>query len=269
MEFQEKDHGCEQEVNVPRRNLLVGGGALAAGMLLTKAGGMLGTAEAETLAKTWPWPYVKLDPDATAELAYNEWYRVFCGAAVISSVFSQLAEKVGEPYKSFPVDAFYFLAGGIADWGTICGSASGANTVVNLIIGPKVHGHKASFTMGSNLMHYYSNTDLPVYVPKKPRIDPSKIAQTKSDSPLCHISVGKWMKGSGHPFMSAERKERCARVTGTMAYQTVVALNAWKDGKYDEKDNKWFAPGEINMTGQQNCTDCHGSNVPTAKVPKK
>ena len=50
----------------------------------------------------WPWPYVKLDPEKTAEIAYNEWYRVFCGAAVISSVFSQLREKVGEPYKSFP-----------------------------------------------------------------------------------------------------------------------------------------------------------------------
>ena len=49
----------------------------------------------------WPWPYIKLDPGKTAELAYNEWYRVFCGEAVISSFFSQLREKVGEPYISF------------------------------------------------------------------------------------------------------------------------------------------------------------------------
>ena len=267
METKVQNNECEQEQGLSRRNVLVGGGALAAGMLLTKAGGMLSTAEAETISKTWPWPYVKLDPTETAEIAYKEWYRVFCGAAVISSIFSQLAEKVGEPYKSFPVDGFYFLAGGVADWGTICGSNSGANTVVNLIIGPKVHGHKASFTIGSNLMHYYSNTKLPVFVPKNPKIDPSKIMRTQSDSPLCHISVGRWMKKSGHPFMSAERKDRCARVTATMAYQTVLALNAWKDGKVE--DNKWFAPGAINMTGQQNCTDCHGSNVPTAKVAKK
>ena len=53
-------------------------------------------------SEKWPWPYVKLDPDKTAEIAYNEWYRVFCGAAVINSVFGQLREKVGEPYKSFP-----------------------------------------------------------------------------------------------------------------------------------------------------------------------
>jgi len=58
------------------------------------------------------WPYVKLDPEKTAEIAYDEWYRVFCGAAMISSVFGQLREKVGEPYKSFPIDAFVFLEGG-------------------------------------------------------------------------------------------------------------------------------------------------------------
>ncbi len=269
MESKAKEHKCGQDLNVSRRDVLIGGGALAAVMLLTKAGGMVGEAQAEAIAKTWPWPYVKLDPEETAEIAYNEWYRVYCGAAVISSVFSQLAEKVGEPYKSFPVDAFYFLAGGIADWGTVCGSNSGANTVVNMIIGPKVHGHKASFTMGSNLMHYYSNTKLPVYEPKKPKIDPGKILRTQSNSPLCHISVGTWMKESGHPFASAERKERCARVSATMAYQAVEALNAWHDGKYDENDNKWFAPGAINMTGQQNCSGCHGGNVPTAKVAKK
>ncbi|MDZ7641918.1 MAG: C-GCAxxG-C-C family protein [Desulfurivibrio sp.] len=265
MESPEKDQEVEQGVDVTRRNLLVGGGALAAGALLSKAGGMLGAGEAQAAdLKTWPWPYVKLDPDETAEIA-RRMDGAPVGAAVISSVFSQLAEKVGEPYKSFPVDGFFFLAGGVADWGTICGSNSGANTVVNMIIGPKVHGHKASFTMGSNLMHYYSNTKLPVYVPKNPKIDPSKIMLTQSDSPLCHISVGRWTEKSGNPFHSPERKERCARVTATMAYETVKALNAWKDGQYDVDDNKWFAPGAINLTGQQNCTDCHGSDIPTAK----
>lgn len=262
MKEQKTIHESEQQVDTSRRNMLIGGGALAAGMVLTKAGGLLGAAEASELAKTWPWPYVKLDPNKTAELAYNEWYRVFCGAAVISGIFSQLAEKVGEPYKSFPVDGFYFLAGGIADWGTVCGSASGANTVVNLIIGPKVHGHKESFVIGSNLLHYYANAEMPVYTPQKPRIDPGKIIKTKSDSPLCHISVGRWMKKSGHPLSSPERKERCARVAASMAYQTVVYLNDWKDGKVME--NKWFAPAEVGINSQENCADCHGDNIPEA-----
>lgn len=261
--------GKDLSKEISRRNLMRGVGVFAAGAAIAQFGSLTTKAHAAVDPKKWPWPYEKLDPAKTAELAYNEWYRVFCGAAVISSVFSQLAEKVGEPYTSFPVDGFYFLAGGIADWGTVCGSASGANTVVNLIIGPKVHGHKASFTMGSNLMYYYANTALPVYVPKDPKVSNDKIISTKSDSPLCHISVGKWMKGSGFAFASPERKDRCARVTATMAYQVIENLNAWKDGKYNAEDNKWFAPGAVNMTSQQNCADCHGSNVPTAKTAKK
>ena len=29
----------------------------------------------------WPWPYEKLDPATTAEIAYKEWYRLYCGGA--------------------------------------------------------------------------------------------------------------------------------------------------------------------------------------------
>jgi len=251
------------DTKVSRRELMCGVGAFAVGAAVAQFAGI--ASKAEAAPQKWPWPYEKLDPAKTAELAYNEWYRVFCGAAVISSVFSQLAEKVGEPYKSFPVDGFYFLAGGIADWGTVCGTASGANTVVNLIIGPKVLGHKASFTMGSNLMDYYANTAMPVYVPKNPKINPDSIPRTKSESPLCHISVGRWMKKSGFPLASPERKDRCARLAATMAYQVVENLNAWKDGKYNEEDNKWFAPAAVGINSQQNCTDCHGEKIPIAK----
>jgi hypothetical protein len=120
-----------------RRGLLRGAGTFAlgaAGITAAVPGlGLLSQAEAKAgLAEKWPWPYVKLDPEKTAEIAYNEWYRLFCGGAVVSSVFSQLREKVGEPYKSFPIDAFIFLEGGIAGWGTICGTNAGANIVTNL-----------------------------------------------------------------------------------------------------------------------------------------
>jgi len=237
---------------ISRRELIVKAGVLALGAGVLQFGNGTPQAAAATDPKaaaaadpkTWPWPYEKLDPAKTAELAYNEWYRVQCGASVISSVFSQLAEKIGEPYKSFPVDGFQFLLGGMADWGTVCGTCAGSNTVVNLIIGPKVHGQKAGITMGSNLLHYYANTALPVYVPKNPKINPDLIPQTQSDSPLCHISVGKWMKKSGFPMSTPERKDRCARVAATMAYQVVENLNAWKDGKYNAEDIKWASFAE-------------------------
>ena len=93
------------DTDMSRRSLLINAGKCAVGVagITALASAMPGLAsKAEAVGgstEKWPWPYVKLDPEKTAELAYQEWYRVFCGAAVINSVFSQLREKVGEPYK--------------------------------------------------------------------------------------------------------------------------------------------------------------------------
>jgi len=246
-----------------RRQILVTTGALAAGAALAHFGGFLNSAEATGgSTEKWPWPYEKLDPAKTAEIAYNEWYRVFCGAAVINSVFSQLREKVGEPYKSFPSDAFVFLEGGQVGWGTVCGSPAGANIVANLIIGPRIAGAHEGHQIAVDMMQWYSETALPVYSPKEPK-QATKIITTTSDSPLCHLSVGKWMKASGYALASPERKDRCARVAASSAYQVVSMLNDWKDGKYVAKSD--FSCGkEFGITGQYNCNDCHGDKVPTA-----
>ncbi len=263
------------ESGLTRRNLLINAGKCAIGVagftaLASVVPGF--TAKAEAVGgstEKWPWPYVKLDPEKTAKIAYNEWYRVFCGAAVISSVFSQLRDKVGEPYTSFPIDAFVFLEGGTAGWGTICGSNAGANIVSNMIIGPRIVGPDCEngALIGSEMMQWYSETALPVYTPKEPK-QKTRIVQTTSQSPLCHVSVGKWMKESGYVLSSPERKDRCARVAASVAYKLVQDLNAWKDGKYISKAD-WAAARDMGITAQQNCTECHGTNIPTPPSAKK
>jgi len=251
-----------KDKGMSRRQMMIGTGALAAGTALAGLGGWVKNAQAAGgSTEKWPWPYVKLDPQETAEICYKEWYRVFCGCAVINSVFSQLREKVGEPYKSFPADAFVFLEGGQVGWGTICGSPAGANIVANLIIGPRIAGAHEGHQISADNMDFYSKANMPVFVPKNPKIDPSKIVHTVSDSPLCHISVGKWMKASGLPLKSPERKDRCARVAASSAYRLVEMLNAWHDGTY-EPTNDFSCSKENGITGQYNCTDCHGDNVP-------
>jgi len=259
------------EKKLSRRRVLQGAAGVA-GITALASGGLslISKAEARVAsAEKWPWPYVKLDPEKTAALAYNEWYRVFCGAAVISSVFSQLREKIGEPYKSFPVDAFIFLEGGIAGWGTICGSNAGANIVSNMIIGPRIAGPECEngAAIGSDALEWYSETALPVFTPKEPRVK-ATIVQTTSNSPLCHISVGKWMKASGYAIGSPERRDRCARVTASAAYHLVQDLNAWKDGAYKPKSS-WKAASNVGITAQQNCAECHGANVPAPPSAKK
>lgn len=257
---------------VSRRDILIGAGKLTLGAAaLTAIGSAAPGLRSEALAiggptEKWPWPYVKLDPQKTADLAYNEWYRVFCGAAVINSVFSQLREKVGEPYKSFPNDAFIFLEGGISGWGTICGANAGSNIVTNIIIGPRTSGTEDGMLMGSELMQYYASTAMPTYMPKEPKIK-TNIPTTVADSPLCHVSVGKWMKAANKELASPERKDRCARLTASMAFQLVTLLNEWKDGKYKTKG---VIPAKgYGIQSQHNCNDCHGSNVPSPPSAKK
>ncbi len=256
--------------DVTRRDFLIGTGLFSAGMLLSKVFQIdLATpVQAKMKAQKWPWPYEKLDPEKTAEMAYNEWYRIFCGGAVISSIFSQLAEKIGEPYASFPIDAFIIQEGGLAGWGTLCGSLNGAAVVANCICGPRTSGSHAGHIITTNLMDWYSNTSLPIYKPKNPKANKDHIVQTMSNSPLCHISVGKWMKASGFALASPERKDRCARITASVAYKLVEMLNAWKDGKFHE-EVKWSPAGMFGITAQQNCAECHGSNIPEAPKMKK
>ncbi len=247
---------------VSRRKMMIGTGILAAGTALSQFGGLLKPAQAKGgPTEKWPWPYVKLDPRTTAEICYNEWYRVFCGCAVINSVFSQLRKKVGEPYTSFPIDSFVFLEGGQMGWGTICGSPAGANIVANTIIGPRIAGSPDGHHISADIMQWYSEASMPVFTPKKPRINPAKIVKTTSESPLCHISVGKWMKKSGLSLKSKERKDRCARVAASTAYRLVELLNTWHAGTY-EPTSDFSAPSEHGITGQFNCMDCHGDDVP-------
>ena len=259
----------DQQVQCSRRGFLKGAGvaALGAAGLATMASAAPQVAQAVGMStQKWPWPYVKLDPEQTAERAYKEWYRVFCGAAVVSSIFGQLAEKVGDPYKSFPVDGFIFLEGGTSGWGTICGSNAGANMVTNLIIGPRIAGSEDGMMMGSELMQWYADANMPVFTPKDPKVK-TPLVKTVANSPLCHVSVGKWMKASGLPLGSPERKDRCARVTASMAYRTVELLNQWHDKKYVTQGT--FPPALFNITAQTNCNECHGSNVPTPPTAKK
>lgn len=261
------------ESAVSRRDLLVGAGKCAiaaAGAAALSAGGLGGVRTALAKAgptEKWPWPYEKLDPAATAEIAYSEWYRGYCGVAVINSVFSQLREKVGEPYQSFPVDAFVFLEGGVSGWGTICGSNAGANIVTNVILGPRIAGSEDGMLMGSELMQWYADAKMPVFVPKAPKIKPEEIPHTVAGSPLCHISVGRWMMEAGKDLGSAERKDRCARVAASVAYRLVELLNAWKDGTY--KTTGVIPAKKYLIQAQHNCTDCHGKDVPTPPLAKK
>lgn len=99
-----------------RREIIVGAAVLGAGTLLANLSNFVSTADAKSEASE-KWPYVKLDPEKAAETAYNAWFEVFCAQATATGIFEQLREKVGEPWKSFPIGSLKFGMGGMLGWG--------------------------------------------------------------------------------------------------------------------------------------------------------
>ncbi len=244
-----------------RRELLTGAGKLAVGasaiaVVLSKGLGLPPRAEAKELPK-WPWPYKKLDIDKVAEITYTNWYKGFCCYAVASGILIPLQEKVGEPYTSFPVDSLVWGHGGVVGWGTMCGTMIGTSIATGLICGPGVA--KDGEQVANEVIHFYADTELTIYAPKTPKTT-GEIAKSKSNSPLCHISVGKWMKEEGVEFLSPQRFERCARITADVAIRTVTLLNDWYEGKYKPVHD--LQVNLFQMPTENKCSSCHGSKVP-------
>ncbi len=255
-----------------RRDLIIGAGKLAAGTagIAAISAGALGLATKAEAAKKKsseiPWPYKKLSSGEikrVAELAHDNWFKGFCTYATLSGIVGMLREKVGEPYKSFPLEAFIFAHGGTAGWGGTCGTLIGSGIAASLAT-----GHKTGEQIANEVMEYYSETELPTYIPDRPKADLK--AKSISHTPVCHISVGRWMKAEGIEegkgaegigFLSVQQMERCARMSANMAIRTVELLNDWADGKFRAAHTSPVMSNHI--PSQNNCSDCHGQNVPT------
>ncbi len=236
------------EKDISRRQLLSGAGKAAAGLAIASAGALSLASGANAKGATYPFGYKKLDPKKVAALAYENWYKHFCCYATSSAILLSLREKVGGPYNTLPVEAFIFGHGGTVGWGTLCGTLLGAGLAASFAAG------KEGEHILNDLMHYYSETELPIYKPANPKATFKSV--NKSNSPLCHVSVGRWMKKEGVKFLSPQRKDRCARLSADVASKTVELLNRWADGK--NKPGHGNQIGIYGFTTQNNCTDCHG-----------
>jgi hypothetical protein len=235
-----------------RRQLIIGAGKVAAGAAVLTVGGLaVPGAEAKKKAK-FPWPYKKMDPEKAAKIAYENWYKDYCCYAVASGILVPLQKKIGEPYTSFPVISTRWGHGGAVGWGTLCGTLTGTGIATGLIAG------KDGEKILNDVIAWYTETQLPIYKPKKPKTAIKNI--NMSDSPLCHVSVGKWMKKEGVKFFSPERKERCARLSADVAAKTIELLNLWVKGKYVPAHGSQAKMH--NMPSQNDCTECHGSDIP-------
>jgi hypothetical protein len=246
------------DATMTRRCLLGCAGKLAAGTAALALGGGSGILPAAAAKEApTPWPYRKLDPEQVGALTYDRWYTGLCMNAVLTGLVTPLRASVGEPWASFPVDAFVWGHGGVVGWGTMCGSILGASVAANLVCGagPMRGGEQVV----NELVHFYAETELPTFKPGTPRLA-AVPAPSRSESPLCHVSVGKWMKKTNRGFLSPERRDRCARLSANVAMQTARYLNAFAEGTF--KPQHRFPVVLHDITAQANCTECHRGTVP-------
>jgi len=257
-----------------RRDLLKGAGRVSAvGGLALVAGaglGVLAGCESSTTktvttgsaeSAVLPWPYVKLDAASIKQLqetAHGNWFKGFCAFATLSGIMTQLREKIGAPWTGYPMEAIIYGHGGTAGWGGTCGTLTGAGMAASLAAGPKI-GEQIL----NDVMRWYTETALPIYVPDTPKA--TITAVSTSNSPLCHVSVGKWMKKEGVGFLSAQQMERCARLSSDVAAKTAEYLNAEVDKQFTAANKSQVTLN--GMPSQNNCAECHGTNIPVVPKP--
>lgn len=191
------------------------------------------------------WEYFHLNPAGTAQLAYDKYSEGSCMYATVISVVSQLADKLGEPFTSFPVQMFKYGHGGIGGFGSVCGALNGAAALIGLFIPDKTVQDK----MITDLFQWYESESLPVFSPVNPANEYVPVSSI-SNSVLCHASNTNWCKESGFYVNSNERKERCRRLTGDVAQKVAKSLNEIFTNTYLTNS---YSNQEVNS-----CVACHG-----------
>jgi hypothetical protein len=232
-----------------RKALALLGGGLAAGLVgpslisLTSNSGTKRAPRAQGSGDRVvhePLPYVKLDPARVGDLAYRNTYRGGCMYGVFGAIVDALAEQVGEPFVSYPTTVTRYGGGGVAGWGTLCGTLNGAAMGIYLVSrdpGPAI----------DEVFAFYEQEALPNYLPEEARF---QVPGSVAGSTLCHVSISKWCDASGFDASSPELGDRCAQLAASVAKHTVEVRNAQLDGG--------FTAARQPAAAALACSSCHG-----------
>lgn len=184
--------------------------------------------------------------------------------AAAGAILLQLQETVGYPFTTISADMYRYGGGGVAAWGTLCGTPNGACAMINLVV-PAADVAK----LCNELLGWYSETALPVTsgAPSYSKFD--SCAQSVAGNPLCHASVSNWCETSGFKESSDERLDRCARLSGDVAAKAIEILNDYFAGKFvasykvsaETAECQGCHVGKDSMLndsyGKMSCVSCH------------
>jgi hypothetical protein len=178
-------------------------------------------------------------------------------------VESELAKGHGEPYRSFSVGMMTYGVGGAGGWGSLCGALNGGAALIGLF----AESEDDMKLLIGGLFLWYEQTELPVYIPKKPILD-IEIPRSVSDSVLCHVSATRWCEVSGYKTFSKPQNPRCKRLTAGTAKKAVEVLNSYSGGRFKAAHKLSEGVGKCrschakasqmqNTRGKLSCGSCH------------
>ena len=252
-----------------RRNFLKNAGTYGAATGLGLTGGFgLGNPARVNAQVQHPFGYPEsgLNVARTRELGYAGFQGITladgtrhggCAFGAFNAIIGQLAEEVGEPYTSIPVQMMDWAGAGVVGFGTLCGTLNGIAAAIGLIC----DGQDARAFV-SDMMTWYSEASLPtnLYAPT------GELPQSRADSNLCHVSLTHWCRASGFASGSPERVERCSRLSGDVAAKAVEMLNTSALGLQRPAEKTVcrachymgpsYAAGQFTH-GDMNCLTCH------------
>ena len=190
-----------------RRDFLKNAGKLAVAASVASVIPMSAMAES---APAHPYTYTKLDPVATANLAYESFSAMGgCCIGVANALIGQL-------YPEFPVQMFANGAAGYTA-NSLCGCIGGAAAAFGLVCDAAT-----SKELLKQLMTWYKETEVPSYDDGKPAM-----AKVVPGSVNCIDSLSKFFAATGITSMSdPERINRCRCLTADVAKKAVELLNA-------------------------------------------
>ncbi len=250
----------DKKEGLSRRDLLINGGKAAAGAAILSLGALRNVKTADAYEFSSAYRYKKLDPHEVGQITYENYFKRWCTSSVLAGLVESLRKNVGGEWKDFPIDAYRWGHGGLAGWGALCGTMPGAGVIIGLV----TKDTDTAEAMVNDLAFYYSYTELPTFTPSKVLKSDIK-HMTMAGTPICHISVGRWMRAEGAAFLTNQRAERCARLSANIAMEAAGMLNAWADSSYKPKHKPLYNVAANGITSQNNCTDCHGQNPPSPR----
>ena len=252
-----------------RRDFLKNAGICGAASGVGLAGSLgLGSpgGSSEQAQHPFGYPETGLNVKRTRELGYAGFQGITladgtrhggCAFGTFNAIIGQLADEVGAPYTTIPVQMMDWAGAGVVGFGTLCGTLNGAAAAIGLICS----GRDARAFV-SDLLTWYSESELPpnLYAPT------GDLTQSRADSNLCHVSLTHWCRVSGYASGSPERAERCSRLSGDVAAKAVEMLNGSALGLQVPSEKTVcrachymglsYAAGQFTH-GEMNCLTCH------------